>query len=414
MTITAGQLVANRYQIERNIGEGGMGLVWLARDKVSGQFVIMKEARIRNDPHSDTINIEKLKFEMEVLRLLQHKNVVRVVDELMIDGSPVLILEFIQGEILEKVGAGRPLEDKEVRRVATQLLDAVDYIHSLNLIHRDIAPKNVFASDPLKLIDFGTAKFFYSQAAKPEAIVSPGGYTPPEQYRYASSPQGDLWSVGATVFFASTGQNPILALGNYPQDPIPADPRVFNRDVSEPVRQLVLKATQADPTRRFSTAKEMQALLEHRRAAGASETRLVIKNELIPLEANSIILGRMERYERNSRDNIDSTSGPNPLIATQDKCEIIREGDSEIVKIPDPLCYISRKHAEVFSTREGWFVRDLGSLNKTAVYSSGAWIELWKGHRVPSEVFPLHGGEWISLAYDAKVGPYMTALFRVN
>ncbi len=391
-----------------------MGLVWLATDSVTGQSVIVKTARTRNDPHTDSVNVEKLKFEMEVLRLLQHRNIVRVVDELVIEGSPALVLEFIQGQVLEKVGAGRPLGEEEVRKMAKQLLEAVDYIHSLNLIHRDIAPKNVFASDPLKLIDFGTAKFFYSQGAKPEAVVSPGGYTPPEQYRFASSPQGDLWSVGGTVFFACTGQHPILALGNYPQDSTPADPRGFNRSVSEPIRQLVLKATQADPTKRFSTAKEMLALLEHRRPAGVSKTRLVIKNEPLPLEGSSVILGRMERYEKSARGRVGTTSEPSSLVATQDKCEVVQEGDSYLVKIPDPLCYISRRHAEVFSGPEGWRVRDLGSLNKTAVYSEGAWTELWKRHGEPSDAFLLHGGEWISLAYDSRLGPYLTALFRID
>jgi serine/threonine protein kinase len=325
-----------------------------------------------------------------------------------------LVLEFIRGEILEKVGAGRPLSEEDVRKMARQLLEAVDYIHSLNVIHRDINPKNVFMSDPLKLIDFGTAKFFYSQAAKPEAVVSPGGYTPPEQYHYASSPQGDLWSVGATVFYACTGQPPLLALGDYPRAPVPADPRKFNRGISEPVRQLVLKATQADPTKRFSTAGEMLALLGKRKTAEMPATRLIIKNEPIPLESSSVVLGRMERYEKTNKDGKDMRSNPDSLIATQDKCEVVQEGDSYLIKIPDPLCYISRKHAEVFTGSDGWYVRDLGSLNKTAVYSNGYWTEVWKNHGAPSEAFPLHGGEWISLAYQAALGPYITALFKVD
>lgn len=391
-----------------------MGIVWLATDSVTGQTVIVKTARIRNDPNVNLVNSEKLRFEMEVLRLLQHRNIVRVVDELVIDGAPVLVLEFIQGEILERVGAGRPISEEEVRRLAIQLLQAVDYIHSLNLIHRDIAPKNVFVSEPLKLIDFGTAKFFYSQGAKPEAIVSPGGYTAPEQFRFASSPQGDLWSVGATVFYACTGQRPLLALGNYPHNSIPADPKKFNRGVSEPVRQLVLKATQADPIRRFSTAREMLELLEKNRPAHAQETGLVIKNEFVPIEGKSMILGRMERYEKNAQSGTGMNSKPECFVATGEGCEIVQEGDSYLVKIPDPLCYISRRHAEVFRSPDGWYVRDLGSLNKTAVYSGGNWTELWKGHRERSEALHLRGGEWISLAYEAKLGPYITALFRTD
>lgn len=391
-----------------------MSLVWLAKDTATGQSVIIKTARIRNDPNSSAINVEKLKFEMEVLRLLEHKNIVRVLDELMLGGSPILIIEYIQGELLEKLAAGKPLQEDEVRSLAKQLLEAIDYIHSLNLIHRDIAPKNIIASNPLKLIDFGTAKFFYSQATKPEAIVSPGGYTPPEQYRFASSPQGDLWSAGATIFYACTGQHPILALGNYPHAPIPADPRKFNPRVSDTVRAVVVKATQTDSTRRFATAKEMLMSMDQRQVTEEPKTRLVIKNEVIQLDNASIILGRSEKYEKTGQGATVSTGGKDAFVATRDRCEIVQEGDSRIIKIPDPLCYISRRHAEIFSAAGGWYIRDLGSLNKTAVYSRGSWMELWKRHGERSQPFRLEGGEWISLAYDAKLGPYLTALFRVD
>lgn len=389
-------------------------MVWLARDNATRAFVIMKTARAKNDPNVDKMNADKLRFEMDVLRLLQHKNIVRVVDELILEGYPVLVLEFIEGDVLEKVAAGRPLNEEGVVRVGKQLLEATDYIHSLNLIHRDIAPKNVFASEPLKLIDFGTAKFFYSQAARPEAVVSPGGYTAPEQYRFASSPQGDLWAVGATIFYACTGQPPLLALGNYPQSPTPADPAKFNRRVAEAIRQLVIRATQADPTKRFATAREMLAVLGQQKEAEKPKTRVVIKNEEVPLSGSSVILGRMEKFERTSEVGTIVTSERDSFVATQEKCEIRQEGDSYLVKIPDPLCYVSRRHAELFSAQGDWYVRDLGSLNKTAVYSGGGWVELWKRHGQQSEPFRLRGGEWISLAYDARLGPYITALFRVD
>lgn len=388
--------------------------MWLAKDRATGQNVIMKTARPKSDPNADNVNVEKLKFEMEVLRLLAHKNIVRVVDELVIGSVPLLVLELIQGEVLEKAAAGRPLTEDQVVDLARQLLEAIDYIHSMNLIHRDVAPKNVFASKPLKLIDFGTAKFFYSQAAKPEAVVSPGGYTAPEQYKFVSSPQGDLWSVGATIFYACTGQPPIIALGNYPHTSTPADPWRLNRRVGETLRQTILKATQADPTRRFATAREMLMTLDKGKVSVTSQTRLVIKNEEIPIDAESIVLGRMEKFEQSSDSRTVTPGGPGAMVASQDKCELVRDGSYCLLKIPDPLCYVSRKHTEIFYAAGGWYVRDLGSLNKTAIYSNGVWTELWKRQGERSQPVKLTGGEWISLAYDAKLGPYITALFRTD
>src|SRR5208282_3831894 len=113
-----------------------------------------------------------------------------------------------------------------------------------------------------KLIDFGTAKFFYHQIDLPEAIISPNGYSPPEHYKLGYSPQGDIWSAGATLFFMLTGQHPILVLGGYPESPIPPDPRKLLPQISNRLANAVIKSMQVEPSRRFATATEMRHFLE--------------------------------------------------------------------------------------------------------------------------------------------------------
>ena len=205
-----------------------MGTTWICQDLKESDSVVAKEPRIAGNVQTDKLNWDKLDVETYVLKLLSHKNVVTFRDSFRVNSVPILVTELIEGDIMEKTLAGQPVDEKQAVIYMNQLLDSIGYLQSLNIIHRDIRPKNIMLesrTETLKLIDFGTAKFFYHQINMPEAIISPNGYSPPEHYKLGYSPQGDLWSAGATLFFMLTGQHPILLLGGYPDNPTPPDPR---------------------------------------------------------------------------------------------------------------------------------------------------------------------------------------------
>jgi len=413
-----GQMIANRYRIRSLIGEGGMGSVWLAEDLSSGKLVVVKQPRITGKPDIDGINIGKLRVEGEILQLLSHKNVVKLLDFVNIGAMPILVLEFVQGEVLERIAAGHPLEEKLAVEYTLQLLDALQYIHSLNIIHRDIRPKNMMAqntrSHHLKLIDFGTAKLFYRQLDIPEAIISPGGYSPPEHYKLGYSPQGDIWGAGATLFYLLTGQHPLIVMGHYPHQPQPADPRRIRPDVSDRIAEVVIRATMPAPHQRFSTALEMkQALVGERPSAYRLRPRIIVRNHEIPITSGRVILGRDDRFDF----LFGGETAENPMMRMElleEKPTVEEKTDKLLIKLVDPGCYISRMHAEIFEESGRWYLKDLGSLNRTAILTDKGWIIIHRGHRLESQPYPLKGKDIISLAYDPKKGPYLVITFLLS
>lgn len=130
--------------------------------------------------------------------------------------------------------------------IMKQLCDAVSFMHRNNVIHRDIKPKNILVerkSSIVKLIDFGTSRYYYDQPMSNEAVISPGGYTAPEQRRFLSSPQSDIWSLGAVLYFLVTGRDPEYDMPGYPDNVVvPPDPRKYNEDVDERVVKVIRRA----------------------------------------------------------------------------------------------------------------------------------------------------------------------------
>jgi serine/threonine protein kinase len=395
-------MAINRYRVLKLISEGGMGSVWLVEDSKTGIKAVMKTPKIKGDPKIDNINIEKLIFEANILKNLKHNNIVKFIDSFYIGKLPLLTIEYIEGDVLEKISQFKPMEEEEAKKYIIQLLEAIEYIHSLNIIHRDIRPKNIILSNEnIKLIDFGTAKYFYEQVKFPEAIIAPGGYTPPEQYRYGASPQGDIWSAGGTLFYILTGQHPIIAMDNYPYNPILSNPKKYNPKISNNVAEVIMKAMQKDPAKRFSTAREMILSLKEEREEEIKVPMLLIWGEPILLEVPRIILGRDRSY-----DNIPYD------VSRKKKVNIIKERDRMFIKIPDPKRFISSIHLEIFEKNGKWFIKDLGSLNKTALFLKDRWIVIWRGYKIESSEYSIEDGQMISLAYDDNLGPYFIITFK--
>jgi len=379
------------YTLEKLIGKGGMGEVWLARDYKDNRVAI-------KIPTIDSEGIKRLKFEIDLLAKLNHDHVVKYVSSFEVSGIPILVMEYAKGTNLELNASGKPLEENEALARTVQILLAVDYLHSMGVIHRDIKPKNVIVgseSSYLKLIDLGTATYFH-QAGITAAVISPGGYTPPEQFRFTASPQGDIWSAGATLYFMLTGQHPALSMPGYPDVRCPPpDPRKWNKDVSESTAKIVTKALMWDPTERFSSAKEMIMAIEGKAPSYRPEVPVLeIFSKSIPIETPRLVFGRGE--------------------GISEKVMVIRESDTTYVYIQDPYKWISRRHFEIFEKGGRWYIRDLGSLNRTAVRYGGVVKEIWVGYRRPSPEIELPRESMIYVAYGSSLSnqAYVVLTFR--
>lgn len=216
--IETGKFLQQRYKIDKQIGQGGMGAVYVATDERFGSTVAIKETLCMDD------NFRKaIEREARLLNSLKHNALPRVSDHFEEDNGQFLVMEYIPGDdvatILEKQNAPFPVET--VAKWADQLLDALDYLHNQNVpvIHRDIKPQNlkVNARGDIILLDFGLAKGNPTDAGHNTAAKSIFGYS----RNYASleqmqgtgtDPRSDLYSLAATLYHLLTNVVPEDAL----------------------------------------------------------------------------------------------------------------------------------------------------------------------------------------------------------
>src|SRR4030095_1865108 len=215
--IEPGTILQDRYLLTKQIGQGGMGAVYIATDQRFGSTVALKETFF-DDP-----NLRKAcEREARLLNHLRHPALPRVSDHFVEDEGQFLVMEYIAGDDLaeklkERGGAFTP---SEVLNWADQLLDALDYLHTQEppVIHRDIKPQNLklTARQHIVLLDFGLAKGTLAQT-KVTATGSVFGYSrnyaPLEQIQGAGTdPRSDLYSLAATLYHLMTGVTPPDAL----------------------------------------------------------------------------------------------------------------------------------------------------------------------------------------------------------
>jgi len=212
-----GRLVADRYQLVREIGRGGMGLVWLAEDVLLGRQVAVKELR----PPQGLTDADRRVRQSRALRearsaaRIEHPGAVRlyeVIPAAAHDDAVYLIMELVEGPTLEEVIARHgPLPAARVAGYGLQLLDALEAAHALGIVHRDVKPGNIIIArgDRAMLADFGIAHIAGDSRLTTGGIMGTQAYLAPELFdRSPVTPAADLWSLGATLYAAAEGTGP--------------------------------------------------------------------------------------------------------------------------------------------------------------------------------------------------------------
>jgi serine/threonine protein kinase len=208
--------VAGRYRLERILGEGASGRVYLARDtKERGAVWAVKELDYTALPIDETEEARQLfAREAELLKRLSHPSLPKVVDHFRIDDRDYLVMERVEGPTLEKILADRPepLPEGKIWTIGLGLLETLDYLHRRNppIIYRDLKPANVMVAmnGEVKLIDFGIARVVMPQKAGDTTAYGTPGYAPPEQYQGRTSPASDVYALGMTLLRAATLYDP--------------------------------------------------------------------------------------------------------------------------------------------------------------------------------------------------------------
>jgi serine/threonine protein kinase len=270
--IETGKVLQNRYRVQKQIGQGGMGAVYVATDERFGSVVAIKETLILEDNYRKAIEREA-----RLLNSLRHSALPRVSDHFTDENGQYLVMEYIAGDDLYEMmeRSGNPFLVADVLNWADQLLDALDFLHNqeIPVIHRDIKPQNLKLTPrgQIILLDFGLAKGNPTDAAHQTAAKSIFGYS----RNYASleqiqgtgtDPRSDLYSLSATLYHLLTGVPPEDALTRAmhvlsdKEDTLkPANS--INPEIPAGVAAVLHSAMALNSNHRPASAKEMRRML---------------------------------------------------------------------------------------------------------------------------------------------------------
>ena len=422
---TVKQLAANtvlngRYEIVRRIGGGGMGAVYLAKDRNLGDAprAVKEMVESHLDPAQHEKAIGDFKRESLLLTSLEHPCIPTIYDYFYDEpsGRFYLVMKYISGGDLAsrmRAAVGGRLDEKTVTDWGMQVADVLDYLHSRPkpIIYRDLKPANLMidgSTGRVMLIDFGIARWV-SQQEKGVTAVGTMGYAPPELFSGRVQPASDVYSLGATMFHLLTGADPQdnpLLIFDFAKNP---RPRQIAPSLSTEMEQILMKTVEYRPEDRFRTAGELrnelaihlEKLMSGRVSYGmpapllGSETvqvqtvycgfcggRIAADDVFCahcgarqPLGVGSSAL--LHTARPTAKLVVTGTTELDASFILQKDSNLLGRTDPHSNIFPeidlsrfDPETKVSRRHARIWLEGETFLVEDLGSVNGTVINDS--------------------------------------------
>lgn len=279
-----GVILKERYKIEEVIGAGGFGITYRAWDPLLQSYVAIKEyypsgiatrsadsskvcvpvGQEQREYHRGRIRF--LKEAQDVARFQSEPNIVSIYDYLEENDTAYMVMEYLHGCTLKQYirEHGGRLDTDHILHICLSVLDALAVVHKAGMIHRDISPENIFICEDLtvKLIDFGAAKQVYLEGEQTMSVVLKPGYAPPEQYakKDKQGPWTDIYALGATLYFAATGEKPEESFGRVLEDTIKPVCEV-NPEIPRAMSQVIMRAMSVKIEDRYQTVEAMREAL---------------------------------------------------------------------------------------------------------------------------------------------------------
>ena len=274
MRYEAGQTINDRYDVLESLGHGGMNDAYMARDRATGQLVVLKVpfSSLIGDPAT----FSRYQRELEIGKRLHHPNIQAFLDEGRLDGvAPYLVLEYVDGTLLrEYLRQHAPLSVDEAINIAAQLADALQYCHDHGVIHRDLKPENILLQldGTVKLVDFGIALLQGARRLTFRRLTSGFGtpdYMAPEQVQgERGDARTDVYALGVMLYEMLTGEVPYQ--GDSPlavmSQRVTADAPLIRRrlpDVPLALEAIVWRALRRDPAERYASMTALRHDLMH-------------------------------------------------------------------------------------------------------------------------------------------------------
>jgi serine/threonine-protein kinase len=328
--VQAGDVVAGKYRLEREIGSGGMGVVYAAVHVHLEQRVALKFVNVEVANNAEVT--QRFWREARAAVKIQSEHVARVIDIGQLDGgAPYIVMEYLEGDDLDNiVRKGGPLEARDAVRYVLQACEALAEVHVMGIVHRDIKPANLFLADRpdgsriVKLLDFGISKPAIYEDGKgsltqTSAVIGSPNYMSPEQLRSSRDvdTRSDVWALGVTLFELLGGTSP-FARGTMPEvcasilkDP-PLKLTQLRPELPSAIEAVIGKCLAKDPKERWKDVGELAIALRSFGPLGIVD---------ISVERIVGVINQAESGKRLSRPPPFSSgdSGPVPVLLPRQK-----------------------------------------------------------------------------------------------
>ena len=423
---TVKQLASNtvlngRYEIVRRIGGGGMGAVYLAKDRNLGDAprAVKEMVESHLDPGQHEKAIGDFKRESLLLTSLEHPCIPTIYDYFYDDQLSrfYLVMKYISGGDLAsrmRAAVGGRLDEKTVTDWGMQVADVLDYLHSRPkpIIYRDLKPANLMIdgnTGRVMLIDFGIARWV-TQQEKGVTAVGTMGYAPPELFSGRVQPASDVYSLGATMFHLLTGADPQdnpLLIFDFTKNP---RPRQIAPSISTEMELILMRSVEYKPEDRFRTARDLrnvladhlEKLMEGRVSFGMPTPTLGQETVQVQTVYCGFCGGRIAADDVfcahcGARQPLAAVGSSALLHAVRPTAKLVVTGTTELdasfilqkdsnllgrtdphsnifpeidLSRFDPETKVSRRHARIWLEGETFLVEDLGSVNGTVINDS--------------------------------------------
>jgi eukaryotic-like serine/threonine-protein kinase len=420
--LSSNTVLNGRYEIVRRIGGGGMGAVYLAKDRNLGDapraVKEMVESHLDQAQHQKAIG--DFKRESLLLTSLEHPSIPTIYDYFYDESSSrfYLVMKYISGGDLAsrmRAAAGGRIDEKTVTDWGMQVADVLDYLHSRPkaIIYRDLKPANLMIdgnTGRVMLIDFGIARWVSQQQEKGVTAVGTMGYAPPELFSGRVQPASDVYSLGATMFHLLTGSDPQdnpLLIFDFTKNP---RPRQIAPSISTEMEQILMKAVEYKCEDRYRTAGELrdelanhlEKLIHGRVSYGLPAPTLGSETVQVQTVYCGFCGGRIAADDVfcahcGARQPLAGVGSSAMLHAVRPTAKLVVTGTTELdasfilqkdsnllgrtdphsnifpeidLSRFDPETKVSRRHARIWLEGETFLVEDLGSVNGTVINDS--------------------------------------------
>jgi eukaryotic-like serine/threonine-protein kinase len=419
--LAANTVLNGRYEIVRRIGGGGMGAVYLAKDRNLGDAprAVKEMVESHLDPTQHEKAIGDFKRESLLLTSLEHPSIPTIYDYFYDEGLSrfYLVMKYISGGDLAsrmRSAVGGRLDEKTVADWGMQVADVLDYLHSRPkpIIYRDLKPANLMIdgnSGRVMLIDFGIARWV-TQQEKGVTAVGTMGYAPPELFSGRVQPASDIYSLGATMFHLLTGSDPQdnpLLIFDFSKNP---RPRQIAPSMSSEMEQILMRCVEYRPEDRFRSAGELryelaahvEKVIQGRVSYGMPASNLGSETVQVQTVYCGFCGGRIAADDVfcahcGARQPLAVVGSSALLHTVRPTAKLVVTGTTELdasfilqkdsnllgrtdphsnifpeidLSRFDPETKVSRRHARIWLEGETFLVEDLGSVNGTVINDS--------------------------------------------